>query len=57
MAHRQRGHRGKVRQAGAITSDFFGTEVTHDLETFKRGRHVIVAKRWGDELADVADKV
>ena len=32
--------------------EFFGSEVTHDLEAFKAG-----ANRWSDELADVADKV
>jgi len=37
--------------------EFFGSEVTHDLEAFKAGRDVIVANRWSDELADVADKV
>lgn len=37
--------------------EFFGSEVTHDLETFKAGYNVIVANRWSDELADVADKV
>ena len=36
---------------------FFRSEVTHDLEAFKAGCDVIVAKRWSDELADVADKV
>ncbi len=38
-------------------SEFFGSEVTHDLEAFKAGCDVIVANRWSDELADVADKV
>lgn len=37
--------------------DFFGSEVTHDLETFKCECSIIVANRWSDELADVADKV
>ena len=37
--------------------EFFGSEVAHDLEAFKVGCDVIVANRWGDELADVADKV
>ena len=37
--------------------DFFGSAVTHDLETFKRECSIIVANRWSDELADVADKV
>ncbi|MFT3944222.1 MAG: nucleotide sugar dehydrogenase [Ancrocorticia sp.] len=38
-------------------SDFFGSEVTHDLEDFKKRCTVIVANRWYDELADVEDKV
>ena len=37
--------------------DFFGSEVTHDLEDFKRRCDVIVANRWSDDLDDVADKV
>lgn len=37
--------------------EFFGSEVPHDLEAFKAGCDVIVANRWSDELADVADKV
>ena len=36
---------------------FFGSEVTHDLDVFKAGCHVIVANRWSDELADVTDRV
>ena len=31
--------------------------MTRDLESFKAGCDVIVANRWSDELADVADKV
>ena len=38
-------------------SEFFGSETTRDLEAFKAGCDVIVANRWSDELADVADKV
>lgn len=37
--------------------EFFGSKVTHDLETFKAGCDVIVANRWSYDLADVADKV
>ena len=37
--------------------EFFGSEVTHDMEAFEAGCDVIVANRWNDELADVADKV
>lgn len=36
--------------------EFFGSEVTHDLEAFKAGCDVIVANRLSDVLADVADK-
>ena len=36
--------------------EFFGSEVMHDLEVFKAGCDVIVANRWSDDLADVADK-
>lgn len=38
-------------------SEFFGSEVTHDLSKFKAECDVIVANRWSDNLADVADKV
>lgn len=37
--------------------EFFGSEVTHDPGAFKAGCDVIMANRWSDELADVADKV
>ena len=37
--------------------EFFGSEVAHDLDAFKAGCDMIVANRWIDELADVADKV
>ena len=37
--------------------DFFGSEVTHDLDGFKSGCDVIVANRWSDELSDVVEKV
>ncbi|MFD0703247.1 UDP binding domain-containing protein [Slackia equolifaciens] len=37
--------------------DFFGSEVTHDLESFKGECDVIIANRWSEELADVAGKV
>lgn len=39
------------------TPGFFGSEVTHDQDVFKAGRDVIVANRWSNELADVAEKV
>lgn len=37
--------------------DFFGSDVSRDLESFKARCGVIVANRWSDDLADVADKV
>ena len=37
--------------------EFFGIEVTHDLESFKRRSDLIVANRWNSELSDVEDKV
>ena len=37
--------------------DFFGSEVTHDLASFKSRCDVIVANRWAPELEDVAEKV
>lgn len=37
--------------------EFFGSEVTHDLASFKRRCDVIVANRWSPELDDVAGKV
>ncbi|RHF38887.1 nucleotide sugar dehydrogenase [Collinsella intestinalis] len=37
--------------------EFYGSEVTHDLERFKAECDVIIANRWNDDLIDVADKV
>ena len=37
--------------------EFFGSEVTHDLEGFKRRADVFVANRWSDELSDVSEQV
>lgn len=36
--------------------EFFGSEVTRGLASFKARCDVIVASRWSDELADVAGK-
>ena len=36
--------------------EFFGSEVTHDLEAFKAGCDTVVANRWSDELTDAVDK-
>ena len=38
-------------------SEFFGSEVMHDLAKFKVECDAIVANRWSDDLSDVADKV
>lgn len=38
-------------------SEFYDSEVTHNLEAFKQGCDVIVANRWSDDLADVSGKV
>lgn len=37
--------------------EFYGSEVTSDLDAFKSRCDVIVANRWSDELVDVAGKV
>lgn len=37
--------------------DFFGSKVTHDLDSFKREAGVIISNRWNDDLTDVAGKV
>lgn len=37
--------------------EFFGSEVTSDLEAFKSRCDIIIANRWSDELVDVSDKV
>ena len=37
--------------------EFYGSEVTHDLASFKAKCDVIVANRWSGDLADVAGKV
>lgn len=37
--------------------DFFGSEVTHDLDAFKSKCSLIIANRWSPELESVVDKV
>ena len=39
------------------SSDFYGSEVIHDLASFKSRCDLIVANRWNSELEDVAGKV
>lgn len=39
------------------TPEFFGSKVTHDPAKVKAECDAIVANRWGDDLADVADNV
>jgi UDPglucose 6-dehydrogenase len=38
-------------------AEFFGSEVTHDLEDFKGRANVIIANRWDAVLSDVPEKV
>ena len=39
-------------------AEFFGSEVTHDLNAFKNRSDIIVANRWNEsDLADAADRV
>lgn len=37
--------------------EFYGSEVTHDIDAFKAACDVILANRWSEELTDVEDKV
>lgn len=37
--------------------DFFGSEVTHDINRLKNASSLIIANRWHDELEDVRNKV
>lgn len=37
--------------------EFYGSDVTRDLEEFKASCDVILANRWSDELEDVSEKV
>ena len=37
--------------------EFYGSEVTHDLDAFKSRCDLIIANRWSDELSDAASKV
>lgn len=58
--HEAREGQGRARgclRASLDAPEFFGPEIMHDLGAFKAGCDAIVANRWSDELADVADKV
>lgn len=46
-----------VYEPALADPEFFGSEVTHDLEAFKSRCDVIVANRWSDDLADVSEKI
>lgn len=46
-----------VYEPSLFDAEFFGSEVTHNLEQFKADCDVIVANRWSDELEDVSRKV
>ena len=37
--------------------EFYGSEVTHDLDFFKYRCDLIIANRWSDDLSDVSEKV
>ena len=37
--------------------EFYGSEVTHDLQAFKLGCDIIIANRWSSDLVDVKAKV
>lgn len=37
--------------------EFFGSKVTHDLESFKENADIIIANRWNEDLLDVQNKV
>lgn len=40
-----------------VGKDFFGSQVTHDIEYFKKSSRLIVANRVDENLSDVIDKV
>ena len=45
-----------VYEPTMVDEEFFGSEVTHDLGSFKERADVIVANHWSDELSDVGEK-
>ena len=54
---KSRGIEVVVYEATLDAPDFFGSKVTHDLDSFKREADVIISNRWNDDLKDVAGKV
>ena len=54
---KSRGIEGVVYEPTLDAPDFFGSKVTHDLDSFKREADVIISNRWNDDLTDVAGKV
>lgn len=55
--HEGEGNPALVYEPTLENEELFGSEATHDLESFKRRADVIVANRWSDEQADVGEKV
>jgi UDPglucose 6-dehydrogenase len=54
---REAGARVIVHEPLADGLEYDGLEVVPDLAEFKRRADVILANRWSEDLADVADKV
>lgn len=54
---KSRGIKVVVYEPTLDAPDFFGSKVTHDLDSFKREADVIISNRWNDDLTDVAGKV
>lgn len=52
-----KGARVVIYEPTSDASEFFGSEVLHDLEQFKALSDVIIANRYNEEIADVMDKV
>ena len=54
---KSRGIEVVVYEPTLAAPDFFGSKVTHDLDSCKREADVIISNRWNDDLTDVAGKV